>query len=134
MSPYTDSPTQHSLQAALDDDLYHDLLKASTIHDRSHLNSLYSGQFTSSWLQAIPNPNLGLAFVGSEFPCTLRYKLTIPFFDTSHHYSCGSTLDHHGDHLLGCGHGPVTPLCICHHDALMYFLLQALLQDNSQVK
>ena len=42
---------------------------------------------------------------------------------------CGSTLDHHGDHLLSCGYGP---LCICRHDALTYLLFQALLQDNSQ--
>ena len=53
------------------------------------------------------------------------------FFDSSHLCSCGSTLDPHGDHLLGCGQGP---FCICRHDVLTYILFQALLQDNYQVK
>ena len=61
----------------------------------------------------------------------LRYWLSIPFFDSSHLCSCGSTLDPHGDHLLGCGQGP---LWIRHHDVLTYILFQALLQDNRQVK
>ena len=56
-----DSPTQTSLQAALDADQLHQLLNASTTWDRAHLNSLYTGQFTSSWLQAIPNPNLAVS-------------------------------------------------------------------------
>ena len=126
-----DSPTQTSLQAALDADQLHQLLNASTTRDRAHLNSLYTGQFTSSWLQAIPNPNLGLAIVGCEFTCALRYWLSIPFFDSSHLCSCGSTLDPHGDHLLGCGQGPLQIRC---HDVLTYILFQALLQDNCQVK
>ena len=126
-----DSPTQTTLQAALDADQLHQLLNASTIRDRAHLNSIYTGQFTSSWLQAIPNPNLGLAIVGCEFTCALRYWLSIPFFDSSHLCSCGSTLDPHGDHLLGCGQGP---LRIRRHDVLTYILFQALLQDNHQVK
>ena len=32
-----------------------------------------------AWLQAIPNPNLGLAIVGCELTCALRYWLSIPF-------------------------------------------------------
>ena len=115
-----DSPTQTSLQAALDTDQLHQLLNASTIRDRAHLNSIYTGQFTSSWLQAIPNPNLGLAIIGCEFTCALRYWLSIPFFDSSHLCSCGSTLDPHGDHLLGCGQGPFRIRC---HDVLtLYFV------------
>ena len=126
-----DSPTKHSLQAALDTDQLHQLLNTSTTRDCAHLNSIYTGQFTSSWLQAIPNPNLGLAIVGCEFTCALRYWLSIPFFDSSHLCSCGSTLDPHGDHLLGCGLGP---LRIRRHDVLTYILFQALLQDNHHVK
>ena len=48
-------------------------LRASTVHDHAHLNSLYTGQFTSSWLL---NPNLGLS---SGFLCALRYWQSIPF-------------------------------------------------------
>jgi len=67
----SESPSQHSLQASLDTDQFHHLCNVSSIWDRAHLNFLYTGQFTSSWLQAIPNPNLGLAVVGSEFVCAL---------------------------------------------------------------
>ena len=121
-----DSPTQHSLQAALDADQLHQLLNT---RDRAHLNSIYTDRFTSSWLQTIPN--VGLAIVGCEFSCALRYWLSIPFFDSSHLCSYGSTLDPHGDHLLGCHQGP---LRICCHDVLTYILFQALLQDNHHVK
>ena len=64
-----DSPFQDSLQAILDADELHHLLS----QDCAHLNSIYTGQFTSSWLQAIPNSNLGFAIIGCEFTCTLRY-------------------------------------------------------------
>lgn len=56
--------SQHSIQTSLDTDQFHQLFNASSIHDHAHLNSLYTGQFTASWLQAVPNPNLGLAVVG----------------------------------------------------------------------
>ena len=58
------------------------------------------------------NPNLGISVVGREFICVLRYWQSFLFY-SSHLCSCGSTL---GDHLLGCGHGP---LYICHRDALI---------------
>ena len=115
----------------LDDDQFQDLFQLSSIRDQALLNSIHTGQFTCSWLQAIPNPNLGLAVVGPEFICALRYWLGIPFFNSSRLCVCGSTLDQHGDHLLGCGHGP---LHIRRHDVLCHILFQALLQDNPQVK
>ena len=71
----------------------------------------YTGQFTSSWLQVIYNPNLGLSVVGFEFICALRYWQSIHFYSLRLCF-CGSTL---GDHLLGCDHGPFH---IRHHDAL----------------
>ena len=126
-----DSPSQHSLQDALDHHQFHLLFNTSSIRDRAHLNSLHSSKFTGAWLQAIPNPNLGLSLIASEFICALRYWLSIPFFDSSRCCSCNLTLDPHGDHLLGCGHGP---LRIRRHDALCHIVFQALLQDNSQVK
>ena len=125
-----DSSSQHNLQKALDCHQFRALFSSSSIHDCAHLNSTFS-KFTSAWLQAIPNPNLGLSLVAPEFICALRYWLGIPFFDASHLYSCSSTLDSHGDHLLGCGHGP---LRICHHDAICHIVFQVLLQDNSQVR
>ena len=64
-------------------------LQASTIYDHAHLNSLYTGQFTSSWLQVIPNPSV----VGSVLSDIGR---VLPFI--LHLCSCGSTL---GDHFLG---------------------------------
>ena len=127
-----DSPTQTSLQAALDADQLHQLLNASTTRDRAHLNSLYTGQFTSSWLQAIPNPNLGLAIVGCEFTCALRYWLSIPFL----------TLPIFVLVVLPLIRMVITFWAVARdlfgsirrHDVLTYILFQALLQDNRQVK
>ena len=115
----------------MDADQFHLLLNAYTNRDRPHLDFIYTSQFTSSWLQTIPNPNLGLGIVGCEFTCALRYWLSIPLIDCSHLCSCGFILDPHGDHLLGCGQGP---LHIRRQDVLTYILFQALLQDNHQVK
>ena len=42
---------------------------------------------------------------------------------------CGQVIDAFGDHLLGCGHGP---LRIKRHDALRDIIWQALLLDNSR--
>ena len=47
------------------------------------------------------------------------------------HCSCGSVVDQFGDHLLGCGHGPMR---IRQHDALCDVVFHALLQDNSGCK
>ena len=45
--------------------------------------------------------------------------------------SCGSTVDQFGDHLLGCGHGPMR---IHQHDALCDVIFHALFQGNSGCK
>ena len=113
-----DSPITFPAGCLNADQLYQ-LLNTSTTRDRAHLNSIYTGQFTSFWLQAIPYPNMGLAIIGCEFICALRYWLSIPFFDSSHLCSCGSTLDLHGDYLSGCGQGPLHIHC---HDVLTYIL------------
>ena len=69
----------------------------------------------------------------SEFSIALRYWLGIPLFRGSHLQSCTcrSPLDQHGDHLLGCRHGP---LRIRRHDALCNIAYHALSQDNSNVR
>ena len=46
-------------------------------------------------------------------------------------YSCGSTVDQFGDHLLGFGHGPMR---IRWHDTLCDVIFHTLLQDNSGCK
>ena len=40
---------------------------------------------------------------------------------------CGNIIDHFGDHVLGCGHGPLRIKC---HDALCDIIWHTLLQDN----
>ena len=45
--------------------------------------------------------------------------------------SCGSAVDQFGDHLLGCGHGPIR---IHQHDALCDVIFHALFQSNSGCK
>ena len=79
---------KHFLPSCTPTDSSQHSLQASTIHDHAQLNSLYTGQFTSSWLQVIPNPNLlyalssfALSDIGRAFPFYCLYLC-----------SCGSTL------------------------------------------
>ena len=44
--------------------------------------------------------------------------------------SCHQLVDCFGDHLIGCGHGP---LHVRHHNALCDIIYFALLEDNSEV-
>ena len=46
-------------------------------------------------------------------------------------YSCHQLVDRFGDHLIGCGHGP---LRIRRHNALCNIIYYALLEDNSEVR
>ena len=70
---------------------------------------------------------------GQEFVFSLWYWLGIPLFTSTDpiRCSCGSVVDRFGDHLLGCGHGPMR---IRRHDALCDIVFHALLQDNSGCK
>ena len=65
-----------------------------------------------------------------EFVCSLRYWLGVPLFSATSpvRCPCGSVVDQFGDHLLGCGHGPMR---IRRHDALCDVIYHALLQDNT---
>lgn len=62
-----------------------------------------------------------------------RIWLGIPSFTANPPLKCpcGSLIDPNGDHLLGCGQGP---LRIRRHDALRDILYQALVQDNPSVR
>ena len=124
---------QRSVQVASDRVLWAQLLDSSNLRDAARLNTQSGGKHTYAWLQAIPHPNLGLSMSSSEFFIALRYWLGIPLFRGSHLQSCTcrSPLDQHGDHLLGCGQGP---LRIRRHDALCNIVYHALSQDNSSVR
>ncbi len=132
--------TQRSTQDALDRVRLSQLLANSNLRDLARLNTLSRGYSTSAWLQDTPQPSLGL--VRSEFTMALRYWLGIPLFGISPPQACArcTSLDQHGDHLLGCGQGP---LRIRRHDTLCnisersyresYIILNhALSQGNSR--
>ena len=61
----------------------------------------------------------------------MLWTLEIPLFHVSARCSCGVVLDGHGDHILGCGDGP---LRIHRHDAMCDLLWHALVQDHSGCK
>ena len=125
--------SQRSVQDASDRVLWAQLLDSSNLRDTASLNTQSGGKHTYAWLQAIPHPNLGLSMSSSEFSIALRYWLGIPLFRGNHlqFCTCRSPLDQHGDHLLGCGQGP---LRIRRHDALCNIVYHALSQDNSSVR
>ena len=45
--------------------------------------------------------------------------------------ACLAHIDAHGDHLLGCGHGP---LRICRHDSIVNLLYHTLSQEKSNIR
>ena len=65
-----------------------------------------------------------------EFVGYLRYCLGVPLFSATSpvRCPCGSVVDQFGNHLLGCGHGPMR---IRSHDVLCDVIYHALLQDNT---
>ena len=101
------------------------LLNSLTIRDQARIHSISADPCTSSWLRVIPCDSLGLTMSSQEFVCFLRYWLGVPLFSVC--CPCGSVVDQFGDHLLGCGHGPMS---ICWHNALRDVIYHALLQDN----
>ena len=62
-----------------------------------------------------------------EFVLALRLWLGVPVFPTPVRCPCGQMVDRFGDHLLGCGHGP---LRIRRHDALREIVYPVLLNDH----
>ena len=106
------------------------LLNSLTIRDQARIRSISADPCTSSWLRAIPCDSLGLSMSSQEFVCSLRYRLGVPLFSAISpvRCPCGSVVDQFGDHLLGCGHGPMR---IRRHDALCDVIYHALLQDNT---
>ena len=102
----------------------------SSLRDQARLNSIASPP-AGAWLQTIPNPNLGLAMPQHEVHRSHKDVARDSPFPPSPHSllcTCGQTIDHFGDHLMGCGHGP---LRIMRHKALRDTIWHALLQDNN---
>ena len=106
------------------------LLNSLTIWDQARIRSISADPCTSSWLWAIPCDSLGLSMSSQEFVCSLRHWFGVPLFSATSPVCCpyGSVVDQFGDHLLGCGHGPMR---IRRHDALCDVIYHALLQDNT---
>ena len=121
--------SQSSLQALVDQMSYDDLLSKCNTRDKARLLAISSAIETSGWLRAVPIPSLGLAMPNPEF-IALRTWLGTPIFPNAPSPLCACTLpiDPHGDHLLGCGHGP---LRIRRHDMLCDIIWHALSQDNT---
>ena len=68
-----------------------------------------------------------------EFITALRLRLGCPIFPSSPssiRYPCGQIIDVYGDHVLGCGFGP---LRIKRHDALCEVIFHNLLIDSPGV-
>ena len=122
--------SQKSIQRALDLHSFHSLKGSLPLRDQARLNTISSS--VGSCLRAIPNPNLGLAMLPQEFVIAVRLWLGIKLFPStpqSVRCSCGQVIDCFGDHLLGCGQGP---LRIKRHDSIRDIIWQSLILDNPQ--
>ena len=110
-STFSFFPTsQTDLQLHLDEHFYSEVLLQQSIRDRARLLALSdSSGLACAWLQVIPCPQLGLAIPPAEFVVALRLWLGIPVFSDADSplCVCGQMVDHFGDHLIGCGHGPL---------------------------
>ena len=58
-------------------------------------------------------------------------SIGVPVFSGSLRCSCGTVIDDFGDHILGCGSGPMR---IRRHDVICDVIWHALLQDHSGCK
>ena len=127
------SEAQRLYQFQLDTCQSSSLLSSCSLRDQARIRAISSHPCASAWLRAIPSVSLGLTISRQEFVCSLWYWLGIPVFAStdSIRCSCGIVVDRFGDHLLGCGHGPMR---IRRHDALCDIVFHALLQDNSGCK
>ena len=127
------SEAQRLYQFQLDTCQSSSLLSSCSLRDQARIRAISSHPCASAWLRAIPSVSLGLTMSRQEFVCSLWYWLGIPVFAStdSIRCSCGNVVDRFGDHLLGCGHGPMR---IRRHDALCDIVFHALLQDNSGCK
>ena len=127
------SSKQHELQVVLDSSLLRKIKAESNLREKARLNSV-SARHSGAWLMAIPNQKLGLVMSPQEFMVALRMWLGIPVFPappSSVRCPCGTVIDPHGDHVLGCGHGSLRNK---RHDALCDVIFNSVLVDNHDCK
>ena len=127
------SISQTLLQSTLGDHIYSDILSCCSIHDWACLLAISDPSGLSCvWLQVLPAPQLGLAIPPAKFIVALCLWLGIPVFSRADSFSCSGhqPVDCFGNHLIGCGHGPLHIRC---HNALCDIIYYALLEDNSEV-
>ena len=75
------STSQTTLQSAIDDQTYSNILSQCNIRDQARLLTLSdSSGLVCAWLRALPSPQLGLALPPAEFVVALRLWLGIPIF------------------------------------------------------
>ena len=105
------STSQTTLQSVIDDQTYANVLSQYSIRDWAHLLALSdSSRLACAWLRALPSPKLGLTLSPAEFVVAVRLWLGIPVFSEADSVLCSyhQLVDHFGDHLLGCSHGPAS--------------------------
>ena len=121
---------QHELQVVIDAARFQVLHTNSTLRDRARLTAC-AAPHAVAWLRAIPAPSLGLTMSQHEVVLAVHLWLGIPVFSSYTRCPCRQLIDPMGDHLLGCGQGP---LRIRRHDALCQVLYHALLNDHPGVR
>jgi len=121
---------QHALQKCVDDLAHTALLARCSVRDRARLTACGT-LHAAAWLRALPAPTLGLAMSRHDFVLALRLWLGIPVFSAVQRCPCRQLICRFGDHLLGCGHGP---LRIRRHDALREVIFHALTNDCRGVR
>ena len=98
---------QREFRDVLDSSLLRKIKAESNLRDKARLNSV-SARNSGAWLMAIPNQKFGLFMSPQKFMVALRMWLGILVFlspPSSVRCPCGTVIDPHGDHVLGCGHG-----------------------------
>lgn len=128
-----EDPSQSNLQASLDQCHFNTLREGLSIRDKVRLQTLAESSHTSAWLKAVPLESLGLSIPSPSFVVSVKIWLGIPMFPVHPllKCSCGAMIDPYGDHLLGCGQGP---LRIRRHNGLRDVIWHALLQDDTEVR
>ncbi|XP_062511254.1 uncharacterized protein LOC134187153 [Corticium candelabrum] len=131
--PNLTNASQRQIQSRIDSHLLSNLKEGFSLRDQARINTI-STPHAGAWLKAIPNPKLGLAMLRHEHILTCRYWLGISIFPDSQQAArcpCGHVMDCFGDHVLGCGHGPLRKKC---YNAISEVIWHALLVDNRDSK
>ena len=123
------SDRQHHFQSVLDSSLQSQIKASVSLRDRARINTI-SAPFAGSWIRATPSSVFGLTMSPQEFVICVHLWLGISLFPpppSSSRCFCGSILDCHGDHVLGCHSGSTR---IKRHDALCDIIFHCLQANN----